>query len=552
LRPRPLARIAIHGDVCEGCGDCGVKSSCVSLRPVATALGRKTRVHESSCSDDRACLDGDCPAFVSVESEPAPRAPFEAERAAPLPEPPASEWDGERFEHLLVGIGSTGVVTIDALLVRAAEHDGLFAAHLDQTGLAQRGGKVVSHCVLSRAPLAGSPRIEPGRADVLLAFDPLGSADREALKALDPARTRAVVHDLYVPTGADVTSPGFAPPEVASLIAPLRAATRSLDCLPAELLADAALGQVLAANLVLVGFAFQKGLVPLSAGALVRAIAENGVAVDANRRAFALGRAVAHDPALADRLLQDATPPAIGDEDAIERAARLLGSRWTAVHEALARFAQPKDTDPLLRRVAGFAVDLVDYQSRRLAKRYCARIAELARREAELDPDSPALTETAARELYRALAYKDEYEVARLLLRGPYRRWLRRHSAREPQLTYHLHPPLLRALGVSRKLELGSWIEPALAALAGLRRLRGSPLDPFGHTRVRRLERELARWYDGVLARLLGGLCAENRAQAIEIAGLFGRIRGYEGLKEARAAEVRPLVERKLESFAAR
>ena len=552
LRPRPSTRVVINGDVCEGCGDCGAKSSCVSLRPVATPLGRKTRVHEASCSDDRACLDGDCPAFVSIASAPAPRAPFERELPAPLPEPPEVEWSGERFELLLVGIGSTGVVTVDALLVRAAEHDGLFAAHLDQTGLAQRGGKVVSHCVLMRAPFAGSPRIEPGRADVLLAFDPLGSSDREALRALDPARTRAVVHDLYVPTGADVSSPGFAPPEVDALIAPLRTATRSLACVPAELLADAALGQVLAANLVLVGYAFQQGLIPLTARSLERAITENGVAVEANLRAFALGRSAAHDAALAERLLADATPPAVGDEDAFERAAHLLGASWSALHEALGRFAQPKDSDRLLRQAAGFAADLVDYQGRRLAARYCARITEVALREAALDPDSPALTEIALRELYRALAYKDEYEVARLLLRGPHRRWLRRHSAGEPELTYHLHPPLLRALGLRRKLELGSWIEPGLALLAAGKRLRGGAFDPFGWTRVRRLERELARWYESVLERLVAGLRAENRAEALEIAALFGRIRGYESIKERRAAELRPLLERKLEAWSAR
>jgi len=549
---RPRASVVINEDVCEGCGDCGVKSACVSLRPVETALGRKTRIHAGSCSDDRACLDGDCPAFLSVEATPAAPLRFEAWLAGPLPDPPTPDWDGGRFELQLVGIGSTGVVTIDALLVRAAEHDGLYAMHLDQTGLAQRGGKVVSHCVLSRAPLAGSPRIEPGRADALLAFDPLGSSDRDALRALDPARTRAVVHDLYVPTGADVGSPGFRPPDVSELIEPLRAATRSLDCLPAELLAARALGQTLSANLVLLGFAWQRGLVPLSARALCQAIAENGVAVEANLRAFALGRAAAVDAPLVARLLHDATPPAIGDDDALERAARDLGAAWSAVHEALGRFQHAKDSDRVTRRIAALATDLVDYQSTRLAARYCARVARLAEAEAAVDPDSAALTEIGARELYRMLAYKDEYEVARLLLRGPHRRWLRRASADEPRVRYHLHPPLLRALGLSRKLALGAWIEPLFAALAASRRLRGTPLDPFGWTRARRLERELARWYEGVLDVLAARLCTENRAEALEIARLAEEIRGYERIKETRAAEIRPVVDRKLAALAAR
>jgi indolepyruvate ferredoxin oxidoreductase len=551
LRARPSARVVINEDVCEGCGDCGVKSSCVSLRPVATPLGRKTRVHAGSCSDDRACLDGDCPAFLSVEGPAAETVPFESLGSGLLPDPPPTNWDGERYELQLVGIGSTGVVTIDALLVRAAEHDGLYAMHLDQTGLAQRGGKVVSHCVLSRAELVGSPRIEPGRADVLLAFDPLGAADREALRALDPARTRAVVHDLYVPTGADIRAPGVRPPDVTSQVESLRGATRTLELVPAELLAEAALGQVLSANLVLLGFAWQRGLLPLSLGALERAIAENGVAVEANLRAIALGRAVAVDEKLVARLLHDATPPAIGDEQALERAARTIGSAWSALHEVLGRFQHAKDSDRVTSQIAAFAADLVDYQGKRLAARYCACIARLAQAEAEVDPDSLALTETGARELYRVLAYKDEYEVARLLLRGPHRRWLRRHAAREPRIRYHLHPPLLRALGFTHKLVLGPWVEPLFAALASSRRLRGTPVDPFGWTRARRLERELARWYEELLDVLAAKLCVENRAEALEIARLAEGIRGYEGIKEARAAELRPIIDRKLAALGA-
>src|SRR5262245_3311777 len=410
VRARPRERVLINEDVCEGCGDCGVKSACVSLRPVATPLGRKTRLHERSCSDDRACLDGDCPAFVSVETPRAAPARWEERLAGPLPEPPALDWDGERLELLLVGIGSTGVVTIDALLVRAAEHDGLYAAHLDQTGLAQRGGKVVSHCVLSSEPVTGSARVEPGRANVLLAFDPLGAGDREALRALDPGRTHAVAHALHVPTGADVTTPGFQPPDLEALLAPLRRTTRSLAVLPAEVLADAALGQPLAANLVLLGFAWQRGLLPLSSRALERAIAENGVAVETNLRAFALGRAAAAEPKLAEELAADATPPSVADEDPPERAARPLGPAFAAVHEALGRFADAKVSDRAVQRAAALATDLIDYQGRRLAQRFCARLAAVANAEAAVAADTPALTEVAARELYRVLAYKDEYE----------------------------------------------------------------------------------------------------------------------------------------------
>ncbi len=551
VRARPNERIAINEDVCEGCGDCGAKSACVSLRPVETALGRKTRLHESSCSDDRACLDGDCPAFVSIATPRREPEPFELRLTGPLPDPPALDWDGRRLELLLVGIGSTGVVTIDALLVRAAEHDGLYASHLDQTGLAQRGGKVTSHCVLSSEPICSSARIEAGRAHVLLAFDPLGAGDREALRALDPARTHAVAHALYVPTGSDVSSPGFRPPDLESLMEPLRKVTRSLAVLPAELLADVALNQPLAANLVLLGFAWQRGLIPLSGAALERAIRENGVAITANLRAFALGRAAAVEPELVHELAADAAPPAIGDEQSLERAERALGASFAAVQEALGRFASAKESARLLERVAGWAVDLVDYQSARLASRYCARIARVANAEAAVDSESPALTEVAARELYRVLAYKDEYEVARLLLRGPHRRWLRRHSQSEPKLRYHLHPPLLRALGLRRKLALEGF-EPALHALVSLRRLRGTPFDFFGYTSARRLERELARWYESVLDELAALVSGENRGEVTAIAALAEEIRGFESIKEARVERVRPIVERRLQALRVR
>jgi len=221
------------------------------------------------------------------------------------------------------------------------------------------------------------------------------------------------------------------------------------------------------------------------------------------------------------------------------------------VHEALGRFADAKVSDRAVQRAAAFAADLIDYQGRRLAERFCARVAAVANAEAAVAADTPALTEVAARELYRALAYKDEYEVARLLLRGPHRRWLRRHSRSEPVLRYHLHPPLLRALGLHKKLALDN-AEPLLRALAALRRLRGTPLDPFGWSRVRRLERELGRWYEDVLERLCGALTAESRDEAAAIAALAGEIRGYEAIQEARAARVRPLVEARLAALRSR
>ena len=535
----------IHEDVCEGCGDCGLRASCVSLRPVATALGRKTRIHATSCSDDRTCLDGDCPAFLSVAS---PRAaPSRCERwlSGPLPEPEPPSWR-DRYEIFLVGIGSTGVVTVDALLVRAAEIDGFYAIHLDQAGLAQRGGKVVSHCVVSREPIAGSSRVGWGRADVLLAFDLLGATDRAALLALDPERTRAVAHSLYAPTERNVSNPAFEPPEVDAMLERLRSVTRSLFTLPAEALAEAALGGSLPTNVVLLGAALQRGLLPVSERALEQAIRDGGVAVEDNLRALRLGRATAADPALARRVLDDAAPAAVGEADALAAAAERLDADWERFAAALDGFASAAETSALRRRVAAFAVDLADYQDGAYAARYLERLWALAEAEARSDPRSTVLTRTAARELYRVMAAKDEYEVARLLLRGPFRRWLERRRQGPLALRYHLHPPLLRALGLRRKLAFGRWIEPLLHALVALRRVRGTPLDLFGSLSPRRLDRELHEWYAGVLAALADAVAADRLESAARIAGLAGRIRGYEGVKAARYREIRPLVEREL------
>jgi indolepyruvate ferredoxin oxidoreductase len=541
----PDSELVIHQDVCEGCGDCGSRSSCVSLRPVATPLGRKTRIHATSCSDDRACLDGDCPAFLSVAG-PAPELPpFDPWLAVPLPEPEPPSWRG-RYEIFLVGIGSTGVVTVDALLVRAAEMDGLYALHMDQAGLAQRGGKVVCHCVVSREPVPGGAHVGCGRADAVLAFDPLGATDREALLVFDPERTRVVAHAHCAPTGRDVARPGHEPPDVEALLDRLRSAAQSVVALPAEALAEAVLGSALPANVVLLGAALQQGLLPVSERSLEQAIRDGGVAVEDNLRALRLGRAAAADPERARRALAEAAPPAVGDADATPPTASRFAAAGGRFAAALERFAEAADTPALERRVAAFAADLADYQDDAYAARYLDRLVPLAQAEARSDPRSTALTHTVARELYRVMAAKDEYEVARLLLRGPFRRWLERRRPGRLALRYHLHPPLLRALGLRRKLGFGRWIEPLLRGLVALRRVRGSRLDPFGFLPARRLDREIQAWYVGVLEALAGTVTADDLASAIRIAGLAAGIRGYEGVKEARYHQVRPLVDREL------
>jgi indolepyruvate ferredoxin oxidoreductase len=466
-----------------------------------------------------------------------------------LPEPERAAWDRERFQIYMVGVGSTGVVSVNAILMRAAEIDGLYALHLDQTGLAQRGGKVASHCILGRRPLPGSPRVSWGEADVLLAFDPLSACEGAALWPMDRQRTRGVVHEVLVPTGDMVANPELPVPDLGEVIAELRTRTRSLYSLPAEALAEAALGEPLAANVILLGAALQRGLLPLSRNAIRQAIQDRGVAVETNLDALRLGRAVAADPAIADLLLTDAQPRAIGEDGTPERATADLGAPWQALEERLSSFNPSPELETLRRHIAGFALDLVDYQSRAYAERFLGIVEQVAIAEGGADPTSVALTHTAARELYRLMAYKDEYEVARLHLRGPFRRWLERHYGPGAQPRYHLHPPVLRAFGLERKLALGRGIEPLLGALVRLRRLRGTLLDPFGRTKVRRRERALIKWYADTLTQIAAVLSPEKLDAALEIAAAAAQIRGYEEIKLERAERVQVFVHEKLSSL---
>ena len=547
LLPASAELVIINEDVCEGCGDCGARSTCVSLQPVPTALGRKTRIDQTSCSDDRSCLVGDCPAFMTVSSELAPTAAFEPWLPEESTERSAPTLGTERFEILLVGIGSTGVVTVNAILVRAAEIEGLHAVHLDQTGLAQRGGKVVSHCLLGRAPFSGSPRVSWGRADVLLAFDAVGAADSASLRVLDAERTRAVAAEAILPGDENATDTDET--RGAQLIRALRDQCRSLTSVRAGELAEAVLGDTRSANVILLGTALELGLIPLSLSSVEQAIRDRGIAVEPNLRALRLGRAVAADPAVVRSILNAAQPTAVGQSGSPDAAGQALGPAWQQLEASLRCLDETATAEPLRERAAGLALDLIDYQDAAYGRAFVESISAVAAAEARCGSGSTRLTRTAMRELYRLMAYKDEYEVARLLLRGPFRDWLDRRSRGRLRLRYQLQPPLLRTLGLARKISLGRWAEPGLRLLVALRRLRGTRLDPFGRQRTRREERRLVDWYAKVLGRLARNVSAERLEEAIEIAAGAARIRGFEELKLRRAEQVRAETERRLSSW---
>jgi indolepyruvate ferredoxin oxidoreductase len=547
ILPRPAERVMIHEDVCEGCGDCGAKSACLSLRPVPTPLGRKTRVHATSCSDDRSCIDGDCPAFLSMEGTREKGRGRETWLAGALPDPALPTWGDDPYRLLLVGIGSTGVVTTNAILMRAAEIEGRFALHLDQTGLSQRGGRVVSHALIGRRPLHGSPRVGDGLADGLLAFDPLGSTDASALRAVSTERTRAIVHGALSPTAEMVTRPELDLPDLEELIARLGRHTREVHVIESEAIAEAVFGSSLSA-VVPIGYACQLGVGPVRPESLDQAIVDRDIAVEENRSALRLGRAIALDPSLARRILANETPPTVARPRSPDEAT-VLGDAWTEIERLIP--ADPPEEETLAATVAGLALDLADYQDPRYARSYLERLIPIMRAETAAGTGTLDLTATAARELYRLMAYKDEYEVARLLVRGPYRRWLESHSKGRLRVRYHLHPPLLRALGLRRKLAMGRWVEPLLRALIPLRRLRGTRLDPFGHTAVRRMERDLSVWYADLLEAVARGLRADNLGEALEIVSAPETIRGFEEIKVHRAEEARRRVDTLLARFSA-
>ena len=509
LPARPM-RVVINEAVCEGCGDCGVKSNCLSVRPVDTEYGRKTRIDQSSCNTDYSCMDGDCPSFVTVEADPV------ATAAHPSPEPPtvaepARAELGSAYNVLLAGVGGAGVVTVNQILATAALIEGLDVRGLDQTGLSQKAGPVSSH--LRLAPVAAEPanRVSPASADCYLAFDLLVGTDSGNLRYADPVRTVAVVSTSRLPTGPMVYDSGLRFPDRGALDGALRRRVRRCLEVDATAAALALFGDSMPANLLLAGVAYQAGALPLSAAAIETAIGLNGVSVAANRAAFRWGRV------------------AIADPDAFAAATR--PPRTTAPRSRHELAGSPLSGETR-RLVEIRAADLIDYQGRRTARWYIAFIERVWAAERSVGARTE-LSEAVARGLHRLTAYKDEYEVARLLTSPHFQRTLAEELPGGRRMRFHLHPPVLRALGLRRKIALGPGWRPVLRLLAHGRRLRGTPLDLFGCTRVRRLERNLVREYRAMIAWLVSGLDSDSYDRAVEAAKAAALVRGYEQVKVA-------------------
>jgi indolepyruvate ferredoxin oxidoreductase len=517
--PDPAMRVFINEAVCEGCGDCGVKSNCLSVHPVETEFGRKTQIHQSSCNKDYSCLNGDCPSFLTVVPLGPPqkkeRRLFKVDR--PLPEPALKV--GRDCNVYMIGIGGTGVVTVNQVLGTAALLDGKHVRGLDQTGLSQKGGPVVSHLKISAEPRETSNKVAAAAADCYLGFDILAATAPQNLDHASSERTIAVVSTSQIPTGAMVTSTDVRFPDPGDLIASIERFTRKdenvyLDALG---LAETLFDDHMAANLIVLGAAWQAGAVPVSAEAIEEAIVLNGVSVPMNTHAFRVGRLAVADPAwLAD--LKTSRLGAVSATSTLTAEARAIVERVGASGE--------------LRRLLEIRVpELIAYQDAAYARQYAAFVARVAAAERTAAPGRTRLGEAVARHLFKLMAYKDEYEVARLHLKNGLAAHLAEEYPGGVRIQYNLHPPMLRALGWQRKIKLGTWFDGAFRVLVAMRRLRGTALDPFGRAEVRRIERALVGEYRALVDKTLTDLGPETYERAVKLAALPDVIRGYEDVK---------------------
>ncbi|MGW4420842.1 indolepyruvate ferredoxin oxidoreductase family protein [Streptosporangium sp. NPDC004631] len=540
--PAPPTRVVINERLCEGCGDCAWKSNCLSVQPVQTEFGRKTRIHQSSCNVDYSCLEGDCPSFLVVRpGRGGPRRPQAPDIAADeQPTPPRIVGD-EDFAMRITGVGGTGVVTVAQVLATAALIAGRHVRALDQTGMAQKGGAVVSDLKISAAPREAAGKLAAGEADLYLGCDLLVAADPKNLAVAHPGRTVTVASTAQVPTGEMVVNPDVGFPDPDGVLDRLRAAGRAAESVfvDAGALSEELLGDSQYANMLLVGAAYQAGAIPLPVEAIEEAIGLNGAAVEANRQAFRWGRqTVASPEALAETRARLRSPGPGTPPPPPEGVGRIL------------RLVAAEPDSELTRLVAIRVPDLAGYADARYAADYAGVVERVRAREAALLPGSTALAEVVARNLYRLMAYKDEYEVARLALDPAVAADITTRFGPGASYSWKLHPPILRTLGMRRKITLGPWFRPAYRVLRGMRRLRGTVFDPFGHAAVRRVERALITEYRDVVDRLLDELTAGNHPAAVEIAELPELVRGYEHVKLGNVDRYRLRLAELLSAFA--
>jgi indolepyruvate ferredoxin oxidoreductase len=529
--PDPAKRAFINDLVCEGCGDCGVKSNCVSVLPLETEFGRKRAIDQSACNKDYSCVNGFCPSFVTVHGgglrrgkNSSPGQNIETLFAA-VPEPRLPKLD-QPYGIMVTGVGGTGVVTIGAIVGMAAHLENKGFGALDMAGLAQKGGAVWSHLQIAAKPEdIRTVRLGSGGASLVLGCDLVVSASQ---KTMDTARegTRMVVNTHQQMTGEFTRN--------ANIQFPAQSLRRTVtngvgesnaEFVDATRIATALLGDSIATNLFMLGYAFQRGLVPVSSEAVNKAIELNGAAVKMNQAAFLWGRRAAVDPAAIERLITPKTdgPPAMELSHTLE--------------------------EMVARRVEF----LTAYQNAAYADRYRNLIERVKQAESSQAKGLSGLAEAVGRYYFKLLAYKDEYEVARLYAEPAFMQKIRSQFEGDFKLHFHLAPPLLAkrdpVSGELRKAEYGSWVFSAFKLLAKLRGLRGSAFDIFGYTRERQMERRLIVEYETVVEEIISKLSADNHALAVKIASIPEEIRGYGHVKERNLALAKAKQARLVEAF---
>jgi indolepyruvate ferredoxin oxidoreductase len=529
--PDPPMRAFINDRVCENCGDCSATSNCMSIVPVETEFGRKRAIDQSSCNKDFSCVEGFCPSFVTVHGGRLRKAKGEADSdwIAGLPEPKPAPLD-EPCGILITGVGGTGVITLGALIGAAAALEGRNVTSLDMAGLAQKGGPVTTHIRIAKAEAElHATRISSGEATVLIGCDLVVSASPDTIFKLRPHYSRAIVNNDFSITSEFVRAfaqqaktgdldahpdPIFPRETMEKVIADACGPTRA-EFLPASRLATALMGDSIATNPFLLGFAFQQGLLPLKSCSILQAIEAHGVAVEQNKSAFAWGRRAAFD------------------YETVEKAANMRGDARR----------EPIAARPTNELIDSLACELRAYQNARYAARFLARVAEVRAAEARTGGSGERLTRAFALNYFKLLAFKDEYEVARLYAAPEFREKLEATFEGDYSLAFHFAPPILASAGHGghgpRKRRFGRWTFTLLRALASLRFLRGTPFDPFRFSPDRKLERELLANYERMVSEILPALTRDNLAVAVELAALPQRMRGYGPVKARYVAQAK-------------
>ncbi|MEO7493697.1 MAG: indolepyruvate ferredoxin oxidoreductase family protein, partial [Massilia sp.] len=506
--PDPAKRAVINEAVCEGCGDCSVQSNCLSVEPLETELGRKRQINQSTCNKDFSCVTGFCPSFVTVEGGALkkPKKAGAGEFTPPELPAPALPAIDHPYGILVTGIGGTGVVTVGQILAMAAHVEGKGVVVLDMSGLAQKGGPVMSHVRLAeRQDDLHSTRVGTGSADLVIGCDLIVTASRDALSRMGEGRTWATINSTGSSTATFVKNPDWQFPGDSSQAEIIKACgAQKVDFVDAGQIATALMGDAIATNMFMLGYAWQKGQIPLHEASILKALELNNVSVNFNKAAFNWGRTAAHDLASVLRL----TAPA-----------------------KVIEFKRTQTLDEVIKRRVEL---LTAYQDAAYAQQYKSLVDQVRAEEAKLGKGT-RLAEAVARYYYKLMAYKDEYEVARLYTDGAFKQKIAGMFDGDVTLKFHLAPPLLAKRdrdGHLIKQEFGPWMMKAFGVLARLKGLRGGPLDIFGYTAERRLERALIGEYRETIAGLLPRLTADTLSQAVAIASIPEGIRGYGHVKE--------------------